>query len=90
MSGSQEEWINTLRKSASSSDKSWGVTLCLSLFFGMVGADRFYLHSVGLGFMKLITFGGLGIWWITDVMLLLCGKMCDVEGRIIRKPFESI
>lgn len=86
MSESQEQWINTLRKSASTSDKSWSVTLYLSLFLGYIGADRFYLHSVGLGFMKLITCGGGGIWWIADLILLLRGKLRDAEGRIISRP----
>ena len=40
----------------------------LSVFPGMLGVDRFYLGEKWIGFFKYITFGGIGIWWILDIM----------------------
>lgn len=40
----------------------------LSLFFGYVGADLFYLGFPILGAAKLATLGGLGLWWVIDII----------------------
>lgn len=49
---------------------NWIVTLIMSIFFGSLGVDRFMMGQVGLGILKLITFGGFGIWWLIDVILI--------------------
>lgn len=49
-------------------------TLLLSIFFGYLGIDRFYIGDIGLGVGKLITFlmCGIGlIWWIVDLFLIM-------------------
>jgi hypothetical protein len=51
------------------------------LFLGVFGADRFYLGEVGLGILKLITFGGYGIWALIDTILLVAGVRKDKWGR---------
>jgi len=53
---------------------NWTVTLILSILFGQLGVDRFMMGQVGLGILKLITFGGLGIWWLIDVILIAMKK----------------
>lgn len=31
-----------------------------------VWRDRFYQGQVGLGMLKLVTFGAVGVWWLAD------------------------
>ncbi|MBI5148205.1 TM2 domain-containing protein [Candidatus Pacearchaeota archaeon] len=49
---------------------NWLVTLLLSIFFGWIGVDRFMMGKIGTGILKLITLGGLGAWWIIDLILI--------------------
>lgn len=49
---------------------NWIVCLIMSVIFGYLGVDRFIMGKVGTGILKLITFGGLGIWWLIDVVLI--------------------
>ena len=42
------------------------ITMILSWTLGFLGADRFYQGQVGLGVLKLVTFGGALIWWLID------------------------
>ncbi len=51
--------------------KKWIVALLLSIFVGSLGIDRFYMGYIGTGILKLITFGGFGIWWLIDLILIV-------------------
>jgi TM2 domain-containing membrane protein YozV len=42
----------------------------MSIVFGQLGVDRFIMGHVGLGILKLITFGGFGVWWLVDIILI--------------------
>jgi len=49
---------------------NWVLALVISIVFGQLGVDRFIMGHVGLGILKLVTFGGFGIWWLIDVILI--------------------
>ena len=67
------------------SDKDWLATLLISFFVGWFGIDRFYLGYTGLGILKLITFGGCGIWYLVDLILIAVGSLDDAEQRPLRR-----
>lgn len=50
-------------------------------WLGWLGIDRFYVGDVLLGVLKLISFGGLGIWVLIDYFL--------IGGRARAKSFEK-
>jgi len=54
----------------SGKELNWIVTLVMSIFFGCLGVDRFMMGHIGLGLLKLCTFGGFGAWWLVDVILI--------------------
>lgn len=62
-------------------NKSFITTWLLSLLLGSLGVDRFYLGKIGTGILKLITIGGLGIWYLIDLILILTNAMTDKQGR---------
>jgi len=53
----------------------------LSLIWGFLGVDRFYLGKYGTGLLKLVTIGGFGFWALIDFSSVLSGRMRDHEGN---------
>lgn len=62
------------------SSRSWMVALLLAIFTGSLGIDRFYLGYTGLGVVKLLTCGGMGIWQLIDLILIITKKLPDIDG----------
>lgn len=52
-----------------------------SFMWGLFGADRFYLGKYWTGLLKLLTFGGYGLWMILDLSAIMSGSMKDKQGR---------
>ncbi len=67
------------------SPKSFRRAWLFSLFLGVVGADRFYLEKRYSGLVKLFTVGGLFIWWLIDLWILLIAPK-DRDGLPLKKP----
>jgi hypothetical protein len=55
-------------------DRTINDTWWVSLFGGLLGLDHFYLRSPWTGVAKMLTLGGLGLWWLTDVLQLTFDK----------------
>ena len=45
--------------------------LIVSVLVGGLGVDRFMLGQTGAGVGKLLTCGGLGLWWFIDLFLIM-------------------
>ena len=65
------------------SPKSRLVALLLCLFFGMLGIHRFYVGKVGTGILMIITLGGLGLWTLIDLIIIIVGSFSDKQGKLL-------
>ena len=75
---------------ANVSDKSRGIAFMLALVLGVFGAHRFYVGKIGTGILMLCTVGGLGIWYLYDVIMVASGSFRDAEDRrVVRWDPES-
>jgi TM2 domain-containing membrane protein YozV len=63
------------------------ITLLLSFFLGHLGIHRFYVGKYGTGTLMLLTGGGLGVWYVIDLTMIILGKFRTKEGKaIIHQP----
>ncbi|NLE70940.1 MAG: TM2 domain-containing protein [Actinomycetales bacterium] len=57
----------------------------LAFFFGVLGVHRFYVGKVGTGLLQLFTAGGLGIWTLIDLIVILVGGFRDKNGLPLQR-----
>mmetsp|Transcript_53450 Transcript_53450/g.106372 ORF Transcript_53450/g.106372 Transcript_53450/m.106372 type:complete len:275 (-) Transcript_53450:224-1048(-) len=62
--------------------KSQRTSFLLSLFGGFLGADYFYLGFPLWAAVKLITLGGLGFWWVVDIVRTGAGPVYAHNYRV--------
>ena len=60
-----------------------------SLLGGLFGLDHFYMRSPFTGLVKMLTFGGAGIWWLWDVI-----QLAAESDRVVKygmsAPFDAV
>ena len=66
------------------SEKGFVPTLLLCIFLGGFGVHRFYVGKIGTGLLMLITLGGLGIWTLIDIIMIVVGKFTDKQGLLVK------
>jgi TM2 domain-containing membrane protein YozV len=54
--------------------------LLFSIFLGAFGVDRFYLGYTVQGVFKFLTLGGVGLWWLIDIGLMVGGIVQPADG----------
>ena len=66
------------------SEKSFVATLILCILLGGLGVHRFYVGKIWTGVLMLLTFGGLGIWTLVDIIVIAVGNFKDSNGLPIK------
>lgn len=84
MTGSSPTAYESGERSAAAADvsqRSRGLALVLSVMGGVFGLHRFYTGRVQSGVWMCLTLGGLGIWYLYDVVVIAAGDFRDGDGR---------
>lgn len=83
----QEEFDSQKEKLLDSSTKTnsidWLALFLLTFFVGVLGVHRFYVGKIGTGVLMLITLGGLGVWFLVDLLLVVTGQFTNKNGQKI-------
>lgn len=66
------------------SDKSRLAAALLCWFLGVLGIHRFYVGKVGTGILMIVTLGGLGVWALIDLIVILVGSFRDKSGKTLQ------
>ena len=72
-----------LNSSTTTSTTDWLTLFLLTFFVGVLGVHRFYVGKIGTGFLMLLTLGGLGVWFLVDLILVGTGQFTNKDGEKI-------
>ena len=72
-----------LNSSTTTSTTDWLTLFLLTFFVGVLGVHRFYVGKIGTGFLMLLTLGGLGVWFLVDLILVVTGQFTNKDGQKI-------
>jgi len=67
------------------SEKAMVPAALLCFFLGFLGIHRFYVGKVGTGILMILTFGGLGIWALIDLVMIIVGSFKDKNGLPLQR-----
>jgi len=81
---SSEECASAIENSGESM-RSQKAALVLCVFFGLLGAHRFYVKKIGTGLLYFFTVGLFGIGWIVDIVKIISGNFRDASGLVLKK-----
>jgi TM2 domain-containing membrane protein YozV len=65
------------------STKSRLAAILMCFFVGVIGVHRFYVGKIGTGIAMILTFGGLGIWVLVDLIMIAAGSFTDIDGKYV-------
>jgi TM2 domain-containing membrane protein YozV len=65
---------------ATTTDKRILPAFLLCFLLGIFGAHRFYVGKTGTAIIMIFTLGGLGIWALIDLILIIVGAFTDANG----------
>ena len=66
-----------------------GIVLVLSVLLGTLGVDRFMIGDLGMGILKLLTFGLCGILWLIDIFTIR-GKVDALNRKNANEIYQGI
>lgn len=55
------------------------IFVLISMFLGFCGCDRCFMGQPCLGFLKVITGGGVGIWFLIDLIVVIANALTKSE-----------
>jgi hypothetical protein len=67
------------------SEHSRAVALVLAAVLGPFGAHRFYTGRIRSGVLMAATLGGVGIWYLYDLIVVAAGDFRDRQGRVLSR-----
>jgi hypothetical protein len=61
------------------------VAFALAALLGPFGAHRFYVGKTGTAVLMLCSVGGLGLWYLYDLIMVAGGSFRDIDGRLVSR-----